>query len=243
MESSGATSHEKLDQMLADGKISQADYERLSNAMKSKPAEQEKAGPEKRRLHKSWEHRQIGGVCAGIAEYIGLDVLLVRVLFVAIAILLAAAPVVVLVYLLLYYLLPWDNVKAAREPWRQGRRWGFALGASIFLLALPILFGQLGLPRILRVYEDLGTALPSLSALSIHAALAYRIEPHWETLPWGIPISIILIVIASLLYLVCHNRKLRRVYGIGFLLLAAVFPLTLIVGSLFPLWTLSIGIQ
>jgi hypothetical protein len=33
MESPGATSQEKLDRMLADGKISQADYVRLSKAM------------------------------------------------------------------------------------------------------------------------------------------------------------------------------------------------------------------
>ncbi len=243
MESSGATSHEKLDRMHADGKISRADYERLSSAMKSKPAEQAKAGPDRRRLRKSWEHRQIGGVCAGIAEYFGMDVLLVRVLFVAVALFLAAAPAVAIVYLLLYFLMPWDDEAAAREPQHQGRPWRFALGASVFLLVLPFLFGQFALPRILRVYEDLGAALPSLAIWSIHVAFAYRIDPYWDTLPWGIPISIILIVIATLLYLVCHNRKLRLVYGIGFLLLAAVFPLTLIVGSLFPLWTLSTGVQ
>jgi len=243
MELSSATSHEKLERMLAEGKISREDYERLSSAMKSKPSEQEKAGPDRRKLRKSWERRQIGGVCAGIAEYFSMDVLLVRVLFVAVAILLAAAPAVAIVYLLLYFLLPWDDEKAAREPLHQGRPWRFALGASIFLLVLPFLFGQFALPRILRVYEDLGAALPSLAAMSIHVAFAYRIDPYWNTLPWGIPISVILIVIASLFYLVCHNRKLRMVYGIGFFLLAAVFPLTLIVGSLFPLWTLSTGVQ
>jgi len=58
-----------------------------------------------RRLHLSRRHRMVAGVCGGIAEWLGWDVTLVRVLYVAVSVCSAAFPGIV-VYLLLWILMP-----------------------------------------------------------------------------------------------------------------------------------------
>ena len=49
--------------------------------------------------------KMIAGVCAGLAEYFGLDVTLVRVLYVLVSILSAAFPGII-VYIVLMFLMP-----------------------------------------------------------------------------------------------------------------------------------------
>ena len=56
-------------------------------------------------LQRSRTNRMIGGVCGGIAEWLGWDPTLVRVLFVLVSVLSAAFPGV-LIYLLLWVLMP-----------------------------------------------------------------------------------------------------------------------------------------
>jgi hypothetical protein len=76
MESSGVTSQEKIERMLAEGKISRADYERLIKAMSPLPKEadlSDSAEAKPRKVYKSWENGQIGGICAGYAAYFGID--------------------------------------------------------------------------------------------------------------------------------------------------------------------------
>ncbi len=65
------------------------------------------ASPPSRRLQRSTTDRMLGGVCGGLAEYTGIDVVLWRVGFVVFALLGAG----VLVYLLLWILMP-----AAPQP-------------------------------------------------------------------------------------------------------------------------------
>lgn len=60
-----------------------------------------------RRLRRSRSNRMIGGVVAGIADYIGMDVSLARVLYVLISIFSAAFPGI-LVYLICWLLIPED---------------------------------------------------------------------------------------------------------------------------------------
>lgn len=57
-----------------------------------------------RKLRRS-RNKVFGGVCAGIAEWLGWDVTLVRVLYVVISILSAAFPGTI-VYLLLWVIMP-----------------------------------------------------------------------------------------------------------------------------------------
>ena len=56
-------------------------------------------------LQRSVEFRMIGGVCGGIAEWLGWDPMLVRIIFVAVSLLSAAFPGII-VYLLLWVLMP-----------------------------------------------------------------------------------------------------------------------------------------
>ena len=57
-----------------------------------------------KRLYRSRDNRMIGGVCAGLGEYIGLDPTVVRLIFVVGAILGVGS--LVLVYLVLLLVIP-----------------------------------------------------------------------------------------------------------------------------------------
>jgi phage shock protein PspC (stress-responsive transcriptional regulator) len=56
------------------------------------------------KLHRS-HHRILGGVCGGIAEYLGWDRLLVRLLYVIVSVLSAAFPGTI-VYIVLWIVMP-----------------------------------------------------------------------------------------------------------------------------------------
>ena len=57
------------------------------------------------RLHRSRSNRMIAGVCGGLAEWLGWDPTLVRVLYVVVSVMSAAFPGI-LVYLLLWFVMP-----------------------------------------------------------------------------------------------------------------------------------------
>lgn len=59
-------------------------------------------------LRRSTENSIITGVCGGIAEWLGWDVTLVRVLYVGISIISAAFPGLIL-YILLSFIMPSDR--------------------------------------------------------------------------------------------------------------------------------------
>jgi phage shock protein C len=60
-------------------------------------------------LVRSRKNRMIAGVCAGIAQSLGMDVTLVRVLYVVISIASVAFPGI-LVYLLLWLIMPQEEL-------------------------------------------------------------------------------------------------------------------------------------
>jgi phage shock protein C len=61
-------------------------------------------------LYRSRRHKMIGGVCGGIAEWLGWDPTVVRILYVVVSIVSVAFPGI-LCYLLLWIIMP----KAPRE--------------------------------------------------------------------------------------------------------------------------------
>ena len=67
-------------------------------------------------LKRSREHRILGGVCGGIAEWLGWDLTLVRVLFVLVSVVSAAFPGII-VYLVMWFLMP-EREEAEREASR-----------------------------------------------------------------------------------------------------------------------------
>ena len=58
-----------------------------------------------RPLRRSKKHRVIGGVCAGLAQWLGWDITLVRVLYVVISIFSVAFPGI-LAYIILWIVMP-----------------------------------------------------------------------------------------------------------------------------------------
>lgn len=61
--------------------------------------------PPARRLTRSSRHRMIAGVCGGIAEYLGVDVTVVRVLYILVSIISVAFPGI-LAYIILMFVMP-----------------------------------------------------------------------------------------------------------------------------------------
>jgi phage shock protein PspC (stress-responsive transcriptional regulator) len=56
-------------------------------------------------LHRSRKHRLIAGVCGGIAEWLGWDPTLVRIIYVVVSVLSVAFPGII-VYVALWILMP-----------------------------------------------------------------------------------------------------------------------------------------
>ncbi len=65
-----------------------------------------------RPLHRSRRHRLIAGVCGGIADWLGWDPTVVRIIYVAVSICSAAFPGTI-VYLVLWLLMPNESGDAA----------------------------------------------------------------------------------------------------------------------------------
>lgn len=70
-----------------------------------KPAPEEKKEPKRKRLTLSRTNKMIAGVCGGIAEYFSIDSSLVRILFIALMIITAIFPMVVL-YIACWAIMP-----------------------------------------------------------------------------------------------------------------------------------------
>ena len=65
-----------------------------------------------RKLYRSSRESMLGGVCGGLAQYLGADVTLVRIFFVLVAL---AAGTGLLLYLALWIIVPLDGQETARE--------------------------------------------------------------------------------------------------------------------------------
>ena len=81
----------------------------MTNAIPNQPT----PPPVRRELRRSGTDRWLGGVCGGLAEYSGIDAVLWRVGMVGLTV---AGGAGVVVYLLLWVLLPSAPLPAARSP-------------------------------------------------------------------------------------------------------------------------------
>lgn len=73
--------------------------------MSSEIEKEEKMADPKNPLRRSNKHRIIAGVCGGLADWLGWDPTLVRILFVVVSILSVAFPGI-LAYIILWILMP-----------------------------------------------------------------------------------------------------------------------------------------
>jgi phage shock protein PspC (stress-responsive transcriptional regulator) len=67
-----------------------------------------------KRLYRSRRDRKIAGICAGLAEYFGIDSTLMRVAWVILAFL--SAGIAILLYLVLIFVIPDENELPHGEP-------------------------------------------------------------------------------------------------------------------------------
>jgi len=63
-----------------------------------------------KRLFRSMDHKMLGGVCAGLADYFDIDVSLVRLAFVGIGILSAFFP------MFIFYIIAWIVIPVETRP-------------------------------------------------------------------------------------------------------------------------------
>jgi len=93
-----------------------------------------------RRLYRSTHDRMVGGVCGGLAEYVGVDPVLVRLGFVAVTL---AGGAGVLAYLILWLVVP--EGEGGQPPVAAGQRRGRELAGFVLLgLGLALLANTAG---------------------------------------------------------------------------------------------------
>jgi phage shock protein PspC (stress-responsive transcriptional regulator) len=188
------TSAEQLDDLLREGKISQEEYETLRKAMDTAAAEEaEHRRHEARpRLGRSWKNRQLGGVCAGIAERFGMEPWCIRLIFcmaflftsflalsmyghvlpTGLMILFTVGPTP-LAYLVLCIILPWNDktISTAHQEWK-----GFAVRVAVLWPANLAAYGYLA-PHCARIFEDFGGTLPPLTQLILALSKVFLARP------------------------------------------------------------------
>ena len=167
MPDTNASSAEQLDALLEDGKISQEEYETLRKAMDATEAEEADRGRRKatQRLRKSRKNRQLGGVCAGIAERIGISPWRVR--WVALIAFVLTQGIALVAYLCLYLLLPWDETEELKTSEKESfpRKFLVRLGA-LWLLNLLVMWLSFT-TRLAPLFEGVGRTLPQLTQWAI----------------------------------------------------------------------------
>ena len=99
------------------------------------------AAPETRRLYRSRRQRVLGGVCGGLAEYFGIDPLIVRIIAIA---LVFAGGAGFLAYFAAWLLVP-DAETESGEPTTAGR-WATIAGTVLLVLAVCALLPFWGGP-------------------------------------------------------------------------------------------------
>ena len=183
-----ASSAEQLDALLEDGKISREEYETLRKAMDATEADEAERGRYKatQRLCKSRKNRQLGGVCAGIAERIGVSPWHVR--GVALIAFLLTRGLALVAYLCLYLLLPWDETEelegGEKEPFprtflvRLGVLfpWRFLVRLGVLWLANLFVCVFLG-EYFSQIFEGLGQTLPYLTRWSFKLGNSFSGSP------------------------------------------------------------------
>ncbi len=228
------TSADQLDAMLLDGQISQEQYDELRQALEPPPSRPEYAAPtyeagSQRRLHKSWATRLLGGVCGGLANYLGVSPDLVRIL--AIMAFCVAPPLTLIAYLVCYFSLPWDDPSAAREPQEKGHPFLFA-GVLTVIWFVQLLFVAYIAPHIFALFAQIDLELPAYTRFLFSA---YRVANS----SFGFYCQIILISVLIGVYLVIHKPALRRAYAAIVVVLFLFYLLACVMACLLPY--LSLG--
>lgn len=259
MESSSATSHEKLERMLAEGKISRTDYDRLSKAMAPAPKVDDlsdSAEVKPRKILKSWGKGQIGGICAGFGAYFGIDARIVRVIAILAFLFLLAWDGLGLLLIPLYFALcsatPWDEPEKARAFKESGWPKTIMISAAVLFIILPALYSMLVLPSLESACERMGIRVWSVEFQGTLPGRAFDAASEYESLLSQVfsshsdhvlifflvlAVAVISILFLGVVYSSLCKASIRRVFMILAIGSGAVWFLFLMGGTLYPLLT------
>jgi len=254
MKSADSSSQEKLDQMLHNGKITEEDYQRLSQVMAgpSGPLTADKeVGTERGKFCKSGENGVIGGLCAGCAEYFGVDQLVVRTVLIVAWVLLSALSGVALALIpLLYFALcafvPWDEDERAKAFIMSGHPRLFVVAVACLFVVLALLYSAVVLPGLEPIYYEMGVKIWSsefqqtLAGRAIDSASEYR---YWLQLNDGViflgaGIAALFTLFLRVVYSSLCKAGLRKWYAIIMVGLGCAWMVFLVAGTLYPFVTL-----
>lgn len=250
MESGDLSAQERLDRMLHDGTITEEDYLRLSRVVDASGGTKEmQADAKVRKLTKKWDGGLVGGICAGYADYFGVDVAVVRTITVLAAILLLGVLALPL-YLLGCLFVPWDDAEKARAFRESGRPKAFMVAVACLFFVFPWVYATFALPYLEAVYEDVGFAIWSASGQmtwagrALDCASEYRgwvSRVFWTPVDHAV-ISLVVIALAASLVLVlgalynCMCREcVRKWFARGVVWLGIGWCLFLFAGTMYPL--------
>lgn len=249
MEANAISSQEKLDQMLREGIVTEDDYLRLSRAMARSPKQseaEEETTPKRRKLRKSWSNGVVGGLCAGFAEHLNVDVVLVRSIVVAAAVLLF--PLMLLLYIILCSLIPWDDEQAAKAIDRTRQTHWLVAAVAVLVLVIPTLYALLFFPRLQETYSNLGLALSPIPARAIDCVSEYagyvRLTGYAQPDEWLILgllslAAVFCLALIGVTYSCFCKERMRKNFAWIVIGCSSLWLVFLILGTLMPLITLG----
>jgi phage shock protein PspC (stress-responsive transcriptional regulator) len=232
MDSDISTSLEQLDAMLADGRITQPDYDTLKSALTGAPAPRPGAAAGSRpRLTKSWTHRQIGGVCGGMADYFGLNANCLRWVFVLGALL--SGGTAVFIYLALYFVLPWSErpAKGARGTERRGTL-AFAVRLGLWVVLAGAVWAFLA-SRVVGVCSQFGLELGAAAKWSVVSMQAMLCSPAGWTVT-----AAAFAALVGVRHVISDSPSRRRAYDLAVYSILAAVLLFWIVSLYGCLWNI-----
>lgn len=255
MDSDNVNSREKLDQLLGQGKISEADYLRLSKALVAAASRRGTAtgvAPGRGRFRRNRQEGAICGLCAGYAIYSGKDVRIVRAALVTVffLFLLALGPLkaatLVILYVCICGFVPYEREEDTLEQNHNVYYRPFMVAVGGLYFVLPFLYSLVFYPALEEAYQTKGVQVWSqayqatLAGRAIDCVSEYRGwllagSDHWWVFPLVLVLAVWVTVFVGMLYGTLCRRRVQMVFGMVMVGLGAVWLFFLVGGTLYPL--------
>ncbi|MCC6489059.1 MAG: PspC domain-containing protein [Candidatus Hydrogenedentes bacterium] len=241
MEGGESTSQDKLARLLEDGRISDAEYEQLANAMRRhRPALGSGVTKTRDRLCKDLERAWIAGVCAGLARHFNTDPVVPRIIAMAAVFLLG--PVAAALYLIAGVIMPWDDPDAARASRADAHPLRFAVLVALFLVFLPFLYCAFVVPHVEALCERMGLEIWSSSFQGTLSGRAFDSASEYKYWPLTGVLTIAFFFCVGLHLLICNQRS-RKILERAVIWSSVVWLLFLLAGTLLPLIRMGSKLQ
>ncbi|MBI5095820.1 MAG: PspC domain-containing protein [Candidatus Hydrogenedentes bacterium] len=198
-------------------------------AKAAKRGEPEPGVPARPTLRKSWSNRQLGGVCAGLGEWMGIEARPIRVGFI-LALLLTGGSAI-LVYLVLYSVLPWKETE--RD---QVTRFSFRFAGTIFGLWLVLqCVIHFWASKLAHLFSHSGMRLPYSSRVAIELG-----QQNWV----GIALQVCVLTVIAIVYsMIPVTSPLRRFVAGAVCGALILIMLVFVLGSISAIYTLGVKIR